>query len=101
MTDARVSEMVRQRRQRRAVLTDKMIAALPRRSARSLMSRAGVSSEHAERVLGHTQGGVKGIYDRHGYFDEKATALVALATLIGRIVNPREDNVVPFTAAQS
>ena len=28
-----------------------------RRTARSLMSRAGVSSEHAERVLGHVIGG--------------------------------------------
>ena len=36
-----------------------------RRTARSLMSRAGVSSEHAERVMGHAIGGVEGIYDRH------------------------------------
>src|SRR5262249_7917413 len=34
-----------------------------RRTSRSLMSRAGVSSEHAERGLGHTIGGVEGIYD--------------------------------------
>ena len=31
-----------------------------RRTARSLMSRAGVTSEHAERVLGHVQPGVEG-----------------------------------------
>ena len=43
-----------------------------RRTARSLMSRAGVSSEHAERVMGHVIPGVEGIYDRHAYFDEKA-----------------------------
>jgi integrase len=59
-----------------------------RRSARSLMSRAGVASEHAERVLGHVVGGVKGIYDRHSYFNEKKRALEALAAEIERIINP-------------
>ena len=64
-----------------------------RRTARSLMSRAGVSSEHAERVMGHAIGGVEGIYDRHAYADEKAEALAKLANLIDSILNPR-DNVV-------
>src|SRR5262249_29215479 len=36
-----------------------------RRTARSLMSRAGVPSDHAERCLGHVIGGVRGVYDRH------------------------------------
>jgi integrase len=61
-----------------------------RRSARSLMSRAGVLSEHAERVLGHAIGGVEGVYDRHAYADEKATALARLAALIASIVYPRD-----------
>ena len=64
-----------------------------RRTARSLLSRAGVSSEHAERVLGHVIGGVEGIYDRHSYSQEKAQALRALAGLIDTILNP-SDNVV-------
>jgi integrase len=59
-----------------------------RRTARSLMSRAGVSSEHAERVMGHSIGGVEGIYDRHAYFDEKSAALAKLANLIDSIVSP-------------
>jgi integrase len=67
-----------------------------RRTARSLMSRAGVLSEHAERVMGHAIGGVEGIYDRHAYCDEKADALVKLATLIDGIIHPRE-RVVPMT----
>jgi len=66
-----------------------------RRTARSLMSRAGVSSEHAERVMGHAIGGVEGIYDRHAYADEKADALAKLANLIDSIVNPRA-NVLPM-----
>ena len=60
------------------------------------MSRAGVSSEHAERVMGHVVAGVEGIYDRHRYDDEKAAALAKLATLIDGIINPR-DNVLPIS----
>jgi len=70
-----------------------------RRSARSLMSRAGVPSDHAERCLGHVIGGVRGTYDRHEYFDEKARAFEALAAQIDRIVRPRE-NVVPITGGR-
>jgi integrase len=65
-----------------------------RRAARSLMSRASVSSEHAERVLGHAIGGVEGIYNRHSYDAEKAHALRKLAALVDRITNPPADNVV-------
>jgi integrase len=66
-----------------------------RRTARSLMSRAGVSSEHAEKVMGHVVGGIEGVYDRHVYRDEKADALRRLAALIEGIVHPR-DNVTPM-----
>jgi integrase len=65
-----------------------------RRSARSLMSRAGVSSEHAERVMGHRISGVAGVYDRYAYRDEKADALRKLATLINSIVS--HENVLPL-----
>jgi integrase len=57
-----------------------------RRTARSLMSRAGVQSEVAERVLGHTQGELIEIYDRHDYAVEMAAALEKLAALIELIV---------------
>jgi integrase len=67
-----------------------------RRTARSLLSRAGVRPDIAERVLGHAIGGVAGIYDRHPYHDEKADALRKLAALVERIVNPPEGNVVPL-----
>ena len=56
-----------------------------RRTARSLMSRAGVPSDHAERCLGHIMPGVRGVYDRHEYHREKAEAYEALASLIERI----------------
>ena len=56
-----------------------------RRTARSLMSRAGVPADHAERCLGHVIGGVRGIYDRHEYRSERAAAFEALAKLIATI----------------
>lgn len=65
-----------------------------RRTARSLMSRAGVRPDVAERVLGHALAGVEGIYDRHQYTEEKAHALKALAGLIAKIVNPPSGNVL-------
>jgi integrase len=70
-----------------------------RRTARSLMSRAGVRPDIAERVLGHAIPGVGGVYDRHSYDLEKADALRRLAALIERIINPPEGNVVALTAA--
>jgi integrase len=67
-----------------------------RRTARSLMSRAVVNSEHAERCLGHTIGGVEGIYNRHHYQPEMKRAYDALAALIDRIVSPPKGNVTPL-----
>lgn len=64
-----------------------------RRTSRSLMSRAGVRPDIAERVLGHTITGVEGIYDRFAYTEEKADALRKLSSLIETIVNPPADNV--------
>ena len=65
-----------------------------RRTARSLLSRAGVSSDHAERVLGHVIGGVPGTYDRHAWYNEKKQALEALAAQIHGIVNPQANVVL-------
>jgi integrase len=69
-----------------------------RRTARSLMSRAGVPTDHAERCLGHVIGGVRGVYDRHEYLEEKRLAFEALASLVDRIVNPSAQaaNVIPL-----
>jgi integrase len=65
-----------------------------RRTSRSLMSRAGVSSDIAERCLGHVLPGVRGVYDRHRYVDEMRAGFEALAALIARIVDPPQENVV-------
>jgi integrase len=65
-----------------------------RRTARSLMARAGVPDNVAERVLGHAIPGIHGIYNRHAYFEEKADALQRLATLVETILNPPDKNNV-------
>jgi integrase len=59
-----------------------------RRTARSLMSRAGVPSDHAERAIGHVIAGVRSVYDRHAYLAEKKKAFEALETLVAQILNP-------------
>jgi integrase len=83
--------------QGKAAMDKKLPADMPewvlhdlRRTARSLMAgpRLNVSRDVAERVLGHTIGGVEGVYDRYDYFTEKSEALQKLATLIEQIINP-------------
>lgn len=71
-----------------------------RRTAKSLMARAGVRSDISERVLGHKIGGVEGVYDRYDYEKEKAEALQALADLVARIIDPPGDNVVRLDATK-
>jgi integrase len=66
-----------------------------RRTSRSLLSRAGVDADIAERCLGHALPGVRGVYDRHAYHDEKKAAFEALAAQIERILNP-QSNVIPM-----
>ena len=65
-----------------------------RRTGRTLMSRAGVPDDHAERAMGHKIGGVRGTYDRYAYLDEKRKAFEALASLVALILDPPAGNVV-------
>ncbi len=64
-----------------------------RRTAKTLMVRAGVRPDISERVLGHVIAGVEGTYDRHSYADEKRDALEKLAAMIERILNPLPSNI--------
>jgi integrase len=72
-----------------------------RRTARSLMSRAGVQADHAERAIGHAIRGIRGTYDRHEFYNEKKQAFEALAAQIDRIVSPPDNNVVEFRTGVS
>jgi integrase len=67
-----------------------------RRTARTLMSRAGVRPDISERVLGHVIPGVQGVYDRHSYEKERREALEALSRQIDAILNGNESNVLQF-----
>jgi hypothetical protein len=64
------------------------------------MARAGVPDNIAERTLGHAIPGVHGTYNRFDYPDEKADALLRLATLIDTIVHPPPPNVVELPQAR-
>jgi integrase len=57
-----------------------------RRTARSLLSRAGVNSDIAERCMGHALPGIRGVYDRHDYLDQMKGAFEALAAQINAVV---------------
>jgi integrase len=59
-----------------------------RRSARTLMSRAKVPADHAERAMGHVMGDVRRAYDVWEYRDEKRAAFEQLAALVQRILHP-------------
>jgi integrase len=61
-----------------------------RRTARTLLSRAGIPADIAERCLGHALTGVRGVYDRHAYEAEKRHAFEALAALIERLIEPTD-----------
>jgi integrase len=93
--DARVLEVLRENNPQAVSLPNWTTHDL-RRTARSLMSRAGVNADHAERALGHAIGGVRGVYDRHEYLEEKRHAFEALAGELERIIKPPEPSVVPL-----
>jgi integrase len=65
-----------------------------RRTARSLMSRAGVRPDIAERVMGHAIAGVEGVYDRHKYQAEKAAAMRSLAGVLDVILRGQPRHVI-------
>jgi integrase len=59
-----------------------------RRTGRTLLSRAGIAADIAELALGHSLSGVRSVYDRFEYADQKRDAFEALAQIIERIVRP-------------
>jgi integrase len=56
-----------------------------RRTLRTNLSRLNVEPHIAERVLGHTIGGVAGVYDRHDHVEQKRTALQQYEVLLAQI----------------
>jgi integrase len=66
-----------------------------RRTAKTLMARAGVRPDISERVLGHVIRGVEGVYDRHDYILEKRAALEALSAQVQAIVGANAERGIP------
>jgi integrase len=65
-----------------------------RRTVRTGMARLRIDPDVAERVVGHVIGGVRGVYDRHAYLEEKQDALDRWAMHLSSIVAPDPDRVV-------
>lgn len=63
-----------------------------RRTARTLLARAKIDTDIAEKCLGHLPSGLRDTYDQHKYQHEMAHAFAELAAQIERIVSPT-DNV--------
>jgi integrase len=71
-----------------------------RRTSRSLLPRAGVNADIAERCLGHAMPTIRATYDRHQYLLEMQRAFDALAALIERIVAGKPDDKIVTLSAR-
>ncbi|HVO10360.1 MAG TPA: tyrosine-type recombinase/integrase [Vicinamibacteria bacterium] len=58
-----------------------------RRTVRTRLPSLGVTPDVAERVLGHTIGGIRRVYDHHDYVPQKMDALEAWSSELGRILH--------------
>lgn len=58
-----------------------------RRTARTLLSRAGVNQDICDRVTAHTKSGIRKVYDHWDFLPEKRDALERLAKLIDEILS--------------
>jgi integrase len=71
-----------------------------RRTVRTNLSKLGINADVAERVLGHLPGGVRSIYDRHDFLNEKRRALDLWARTLTAIVEKKAgQNVVQMRSA--
>jgi integrase len=71
-----------------------------RKTARTLLSRAKVDADLAERMLGHARPSIEKTYNHHGFIEEQRAAFEALSALIERIANPPASNVIAIGARQ-
>jgi integrase len=71
-----------------------------RRTVRSQLSGLTIPEVVCEAILAHARPGVKKIYDRYAYLDEKREALRLWAARLSSIVTPQPANEVPLHAEQ-
>ncbi len=67
-----------------------------RRSAASFMASMGIPRLVISKVLGHVEGGVTAIYDRHSYDKEKRQALETWGRKLNSIITGEKAKVVEF-----
>jgi hypothetical protein len=65
-----------------------------RRTVRTHLSGLKVTEEAREAVMAHVRPGIKGVYDKYEYFDEKREALEAWANCLLLIAQGKPSNVV-------
>ena len=70
-----------------------------RRTCRTRLSEIGIAQEVAEKVIGHVQEGVVAIYNQHQYAVEIRNALEQWERRLLAIIDPPEDNILPFAKA--
>jgi integrase len=69
-----------------------------RRTARKLMSRAGVRPDVAELAIGHSIKGIQAIYDDPREYQSMTDhAFECVAAEIDKIINPTPANVLPMS----
>jgi integrase len=71
-----------------------------RRSVRTHLSALRIGEEVREAVLAHVRPGIKGVYDKYQYLDEKRDALTLWNARLRSIVEPPPANVVELRAGQ-
>jgi hypothetical protein len=69
-----------------------------RRSIRTNLSRLKIAEEVSEALLAHTPGGIRGVYNKYGFLDEKKEALQKWAKQLRAITEPPPPNVVQLPA---
>jgi integrase len=65
-----------------------------RRTMRTGLAGLRVDADIAERSIGHVIQGVRGVYDRYAYIDEKRDALDRWAAHLAAVVDPQPGRVV-------
>jgi integrase len=72
-----------------------------RRTVRTRLSALRIGEEVREAVLAHVRPGIKGVYDKHQYLDEKREALELWNARLRSIVEPPPANVVKLVKARA
>jgi integrase len=97
MLDLFRAELIAARKDADAVLIGEWILHDLRRTSATGMARLNIAPHIVDKVLNHVSGAIRGvaaIYNRHGYLEERKTALEAWGRYIDNLIRPTSSNVV-------